>query len=237
MRSAASLISLVREIVDEPVSGLSDPTILASLNEALGLIAEKLTPTTLVVAFEAVDLMAGDDVVPLSSLQATPVTQKVLSIHGSDKKRIKIFKRIADAEALFARDLTPGQDPTAVLVSNNQLVLIPPVNQISVIYVSYIRKPDLYANVEDTGAGIVFVPDTLGEKFLVNYAAAMAYRKIEDGVTDSNGNFKLYYELAMSALAELELFFGPEAKQSRPDFVPGAEEIVGTYQANDPFLF
>ena len=65
MRSAPALIALVREIVDEPVAGLTDVTILASFNEALGLVAEKLTPTTLVVSFEEFDVSADEPTVAL----------------------------------------------------------------------------------------------------------------------------------------------------------------------------
>ena len=236
MRPAATLIALVREISDEPVAGLSDATILASMNEALGLVAEKLTPTTLLVPFEAVAIYPGENVVPLVDLREELVTQRVLSVHGSNKRRVKIFKRVIDAEPEFAKDHTLGQDPVAVLISNDELHLIPGVNQRSTIYLSYIRKPDLYASATDNGERITFLPNGLGEKLVVNYAVAMAYRKIEDGVTDDNGNFKLYYELAMNAMNELEIFFGPEAKQARPETVSGADEIAGPYQASDPFL-
>ena len=236
MRPAATLIALVREIVDEPVAGLADATILASMNEALGLVAEKLTPTTLLVPFEAIEVYPGENVVPLADLREEPVVQRILSVHGSNKRRVKIFKRAIDAESEFAKNHALGQDPVAVLVSDNELHLIPGVNQRSTLYLSYVRKPDLYESEADNGERITFLPSTLGEKLVVNYAVAMAYRKIEDGVTDDNGNFKLYYELAMNAMNELEIFFGPEAKQARPETVSGADEIAGPYQASDPFL-
>ena len=144
--------------------------------------------------------------------------------------------RAVDAEPEFAKNHSASANPVAVLIANNELLLIPGVDRSSVVYISYTRKPDLYSSVADDGKSITFLPDTIGEKLLVNYAAAMAYRKIEDGVTDNNGNFKLYYELAMNAMNELEIFFGPEAKQARPDTVVGADEIVGPCQAADPFL-
>ena len=84
MRSAAALIALVREIVDEPVAGLSDATILSSLNEALGLVAE-LTPTTLVVSFEELDVFADE---PTVALPDACIPQKILSVHNSEHREI-----------------------------------------------------------------------------------------------------------------------------------------------------
>ena len=233
MRSASALVALVREIVDEPVAGLSDVTILSSLNEALGLVAEKLTPTTLVVSFEELDVSADEATVALPDLC---IPQKILSIHNSDHKEIKLYKRLIDAKVEFQKNRKPEKTPQAALVSGGTLVLIPKTTEDSVVYISYIKKPELYSSVSDDGSSITFLPDGIGEKYLVNYASAMAYRKIEDGVTDDNGNFKLYYELAMNAMNELEIFFGPEARQARPEIVSGADEIAGPHQASDPFL-
>lgn len=236
MRPAASLIALVREIVDEPVAGLSDASILASLNEALGIVAEKLTPPTLVIAFEPVDIYAGESVIDLGALNYDMSPGKIVSVHSFEKRKVKIHKRVADAEADFSKSLRPSKSPSAVLVSGNSAILIPEASEDTVVYLSYIRKPDLYASVDDDGGDIVFLPDVLGEKFLVNYAASLAYRKIEDGVTDGNENFKIYYELAMTALGSLRDFFGPEANQARPETVSGANEVVGPYQIADLFL-
>lgn len=233
MRSAAALIALVREIVDEPVAGLSDATILSSLNEALGLVAEKLTPTTLVVSFEELDVFADE---PTVALPDSCIPQKILSVHNSEHREIRLYKRLIDAKLEFQKNKKPEKDPQAVLVSGGTLVLIPKTNADSVVYISYIKKPDIYASVSDDGSSIVFLPNAIGEKYLVNYASAMAYRKIEDGVTDDNDNFKTYYALAESAFAELDMFFGPESRQAQPETVYGAESIVRPHQASDPFF-
>lgn len=233
MRPAQTLISLVREIADEPVDGLSDSVILASMNEALGTFAEKYTPTTLLVAFEELEIDANESFV---ALPEACITQKLISVHNSEKKEIKIHKRIFDAASEFAKNKTPGKDPDCVLLVNNGLRLIQEVSQPSVLYLSYIRKPDLYSSVSDNGSGIVFLPSSLGEKLVVNYAVAAAYRMIEDGVTDGKGNFGLYMGLVNQALDELERFFGPEAKQYRPETLKGADDIAAPRQISDPFL-
>jgi hypothetical protein len=233
MRPAQTLIALVREVVDEPVGGLSDTIILASLNEALGLFAERFTPTTLLVPFEEIDLDANENFVRLPD---NCITQRVISVHNSERRPLKIFKRIADAAPEFAKNRTPGKDPDSVLVSNNGLRLIPEVSQPSKLYLSYVRTPDIYSSVSDNGSGITFLPAALGEKLLVNYAAAAAYRMIEDGVTDSKGNFGLYTSLANQALEELERFFGPEAKQYKPETLQGADDIVFPRRVADPFF-
>jgi len=220
MRSAASLIALVREIIDD--THVSDSAILAWMNEALNSVAERVTPTTLMVPFKQFDIYAGEQSVELPE-EAVP--EKVLSVHDQDMVTVPLYFRIPDAEAAFKANPTPSNVLRAVLVIGNSLRLIPTPSTDTFIYLSFVRYPDVFQGISDTGEAITFLPAGMAEKLVVNYAAAMAYRLIEDGVTDKRLNFQTYFLAAREAFAEIEEYFAARSKQARPEQVGGTSLI------------
>ena len=54
----------------------------------------------------------------------------------------------------------------------------------------------------------------------------MAYRAIEDGVTDKRLNFQLYLGMAKEAFAEIEEYFAVRSKQGQPETVRSALDQV-----------
>ncbi len=216
MRSAAVLIALVQEIVDD--ADVTETAILAWMNEALNLVAERITPTTLMVPFSPLDIYAGE---PSVALPEGCIPEKILSIHDVDRKPVRLYFRIADAEESFRT--APAEDTSlrAVLVMGNAMRLIPQLSKDSVLYLSYIRYPTVFTGPTDTGEEVNFIPSGMAEKLVVNYAVAMAYRLIEDGVTDSRLNFKTYLGAAQEALMEINMYFAPKSKQAAPEFITG----------------
>lgn len=221
MKSAPALIALVREIIDD--TGTTDSAVVAWMNEILNIVAERITPTTLMVPFKAAEIYADEDSVDLPD---DCVPEKVLAVHNSDRKPIKLHFRIEDAEEDFR--FAPAEDTQirSVLVMGNALRIIPKQSTDTTIYLSYVQTPVVFSGTTDTGVDVNFLPQGLAEKLVVNYAAAMAYRIIEDGVTDKRLNFQLYLGMAKEAFAEIEEYFAVRSKQGQPETVRSALDQV-----------
>ena len=222
MRSAETLVGLVRELVDD--DDITDGAILGWINEALNLVAEKITPTTLMVPFSEFQVYANEESMELPD---ECVPEKILGAYDSERRQLKVHFRTNDAEEDFR--LAPPEDSKirAVLVMGNALRIIPKQTADTTIYLSYIKYPTVFSGMTDTGAAITFLPRGMAEKLVVNYAAAMAYRTIEDGVTDTRLNFKTYLAQAQEAFAEIELYFRPKSRQASPEFVHGDDFVEG----------
>jgi len=221
MRAVSELIELVREITDEV--GVSTTAIISSFNTALGLAAEEITPTTLVEPFFSIPFLAAAASVqiPIYCMQ-----EKIISVFNSARRPIPFYLRAVDAETMFMRNPRPGPDTLAVLVSGGQLHLLPATNVDSSIFLTYVKRPPLFVDEYDDGVLIDYFPSNMAEDMVVNYAVAMTYRKIEDGVTDDSANFKLYYEMYLNAYKKIELYCAAHSKQSRPHTVSGADVLV-----------
>jgi hypothetical protein len=219
MKSAANLISLVREIIDD--TDIQDATILSYFNEAFNLVAEKLTPATLMVGFEPFELEAGEPGYPLPE---SCIPEKILTAHNADKKPIPVFYRLQDAEPIFQKTKDTDNYVAAILVVGNQIRPIPTPSVDMRLYLSYIKYPQVFEDLLDDGQEVTFLPKGLAEKLAINYAAAMCYRMLEDGATDQRLNFNMYFALAKEAMMEIEAYFLPHANQSRPDFIQVGNE-------------
>lgn len=221
MKPMSEIITSVTAIVDDPST--TPATIFSLVNSCLSQFAEKTSPSTLVEPFYQLEIYGGDSVV---SLPDDAVSMRVISVFDVDRKKIKVFKRALDANALFQKAGKPSRNIEAVIVADRSLRLIPEASEDTSIYVTYVKKAPLYESLTDDGSAITFLPDEMANVMVENYAIATIYGFLEDGVTDSRNNYKFFYDLYMKARLELESLFVTHSLQAEPEFVQGADGIV-----------
>lgn len=205
---------------------------MAMVNSCLSQFAEKVSPSTLVEPFFEIEISKEDISVPLPE---NCIPMRIISAFNADKRKISLFKRAIDANQLFQKNLSPSKNIEAVIIADSSLRLIPEASQDTKIYITYAKKAPLYESLLDDGSAITFLQEEMANVMVENYAIAIIYGYLEDGVTDGRGNYKFFYDLYMKARLELESMFSAHSAQAEPEFVRGANGIVTPNVSDDIF--
>ena len=206
MQSANELIQRVRGIVGDAASV---PRIFENLNDGIARVVRNTRPPDLQVS-DTVEVAIGSASAQMPELFFGPRIFDAKNLTSGLRLR-RVFYRNVE----FIREYPNIQAGSieAVLIRGNTCWVAHRPQVKERIEFKFLSRPTYFRNVDDRGTEITYLPDRLGEKALVMYAAMEEYRIIEDGVDGDEKNF-LRCE---KALAETEVaimaYFGTENRE------------------------
>ena len=203
MQSATGLINRVRGIVGDKALV---PRIFENLNDGLAHIVRAVRPPDLqgfaTVLVEATWKLA---ILPLDFFGPRIFEARNLTT-GEPIRRI-YYRNVE-----FARQyptLEPGPVEALLIRGSNLFVANVPIVDESV-EIKYLKKPVYFTDLDDDGSLITYLPERLGEKALVFYAAMEEFRIMEDGTDGDKKNMADMKLSLAETLIEIATYFGVE---------------------------
>lgn len=203
MQSATGLINRVRGIVGDKALV---PRIFENLNDGLAHIVRAVRPPDLqVFATVLVEASWKLAILPLDFYGPRIFEARNLTT-GEPIRRI-YYRNVE-----FARwypTVEPGHVEAILIRGSNMFVAgIPEVEES--IEIKYLKKPVYFTDLDDDGEDITYLPERLGEKALVFYAAMEEFRIMEDGTDGDKKNMADMKLSLAETMVEIATYFGVE---------------------------
>ena len=203
MQSAAGLVERVRGIAGDRCFV---PRVFENLNDGLAHICRLVRPpdlqvlsTIVVGASENFSFMPSDFFGPrIFSARNVTTSTEIKKVFYRNLEFFRVYPSVVSGSV------------EALLIRGNKVYVsgVPAVDE--ELEVKYLAKPVYFNDMDDDGTGIAYLPDRLGEKAVVMYAAMEEFRIIEDGVDGVKRNMQDAERTMMEAIAEIASYYGTE---------------------------
>lgn len=207
MQSATELINRVRGIVGD---SSSIPRIFEHLNDGLAHIVRTVRPPDL-QDFGNIRVPANERVASLPSDFFGPRIFEAKNMTSGE-----LIKKIYYRNVEFTRDYPEIEcgPIEALLIRGSQMFFSFIPQRDEDIQIKYLRKPTYFTSMDDDGSEITYLPDRLGERAVMFYAAVEEFRIIEDGVDGDKRNMADAKSAMLEVFAELVDYYGTENREN-----------------------
>jgi hypothetical protein len=205
MQSATELIERVRGMVGDKALV---PRIFQNLNDGLAQVVRNTRPPDLQIS-EEIEVIAGSASVTMPELFFGP---RIFYARNLTTNEVIKPRRIYYRNTEFYRDYPRvEQGPIIALLLRGSRLHVHGIPRVTEnLEVKFLAKPTYFLNMDDDGSGILYLPERLGEKALVFYAAMEEFRIMEDGTDGKQHNFESMKLALMQVEMEIMSYFGVE---------------------------
>lgn len=227
MQSANELIERVRGIVGDAASV---PRIFQNLNDGIARVVRNTRPPDLQIS-DTVEVAIGSASAQMPELFFGPRVFSAKNLTTGLNLRSVFYRNVE-----FLRTYPEiGAGPVeAVLIRGNTVWVANRPTVKEILEFKFLSKPTYFKSVDDKGRDILYLPDRLGEKALVMYAAMEEYRIIEDGVDGDEKNFLRCEKALIETEGAIREYFGTENfEDGGPVIAHDASGLSGRYERID----